>query len=69
MLNQDSVRRKFNQWHDNESYNASLQAIAKELKISRVTLSLFKHNRKPVGQDTLKRIDNFVEAHTLKDKV
>lgn len=64
-LDNKLVRQKMLYWRNN-SYNASLNQVAKEVKLSRSYLSQFINSRRDLGQQALARVNQFVDDNTVK---
>ena len=64
-LDNKLVRQEMLHWRNN-SYNASLNQVAKEVKLSRSYLSQFINSRRDLGQQALARVNQFVDDNTVK---
>lgn len=64
-LDNKLVRQKMLYWRNN-SYNASLNQVAKEVKLSRSYLSQFVNGRRELSQTALQRVNQFVDDNTVK---
>lgn len=63
-MNNDSIRRKFNNYYE-EFNHPSMNICADKIGITRAYLVDFKNGKRNVGPEVLKKISNFVDNYQL----